>query len=250
MKKSIYSLLACVVLALSICACNNAGTESKTDDSSNVPKQEIAEPITSNDSVVVMDSVAMTKIEVDKNANVFSATDLKNLKNIVQKRIECIQHGSERCQSETNRDCTMNYCDNDDNGHNECLNRIVCCHEITPGDFQVMTGDLNGYATFDSTSIANIVVGANCKTQHIKFSISWLGNYIMARVNERPDDSKHTYYSVALLQGIYNKGVDSIRLYRGRNLTDANRKEIPFAVYYKGQDPDSPTYYDVSDTQP
>lgn len=136
----------------------------------------------------------------------------------------------------------------------KCGEVIASCHKITIGQFNILTNSGNdGHAVFTNQQLSSVLSGATCNVVWTRCYIhhGWFTTYYrMGQVTGYSPSGleAETYYSQRLLQYIYDRGVESITLYKG-TLTAENKLIIPFKIKY--QNPDMPDeYYDVSDTQP
>lgn len=180
------------------------------------------------------------------------------------------QSSAGKCAHVTTRNCGLgtDFCND-----TVCIGKILCCHAIDTATFNIMTlSGKSGYAPFHRKKIRRMLKNASCDRQRIRFRIDENDTYILTRVDTSSLQStrsaginRETYYSIALLQGIYNKRtrsglfklnkrIKSISVYRGVNVPKQNDDDpnklynlIPFIVTFGDG---SVGYFDVSETQP
>lgn len=241
MKHFIYKILAIVMLAIPFASRSQNDSVQKKIVGSNAGYQ-----IAANNFLA--------------NAN-FTEADLKKITDIYRAQQDCIGISTGDC---------ADFCEKP-----KCIEKILTCHEIKEGEFDLMTDrKKSGHAIFPRWQIHRMLKDANCSGQRIRFRIDENDTYILTRVDTssvptttRPAGiNRETHYSIALLQGIFNKRhkgglfklfnkkIKSVTLYRGVVLSpeknDDPSKEyylIPFIVTFGDG---SIGYFDVSETQP
>ncbi len=133
-----------------------------------------------------------------------------------------------------------------------CSSIIMNCHRIPFDTFQILTEGISGFATFSASKVL-AVLNDPCQN-------SWIRCYVhhglfntFFRISSQPDHINdgldfETYYSKPLLQGIYDKGITSIVLYKGI-LTSTGDYILPIKVNYISGEADV-EYYDISNDLP
>lgn len=179
-----------------------------------------------------------------------SPDDIYKYRKILKELEECPKRDTGRCSEHTTLNCEPVdvYCHPD---NAVCIQKIICCHNITEEQFNALLEDAPaGYAVFTNEQIENIVTKSECNSHRIRFRVE-NGWYYITRTDADDDDggvggSQYvTFYSVALLKGIFDSGIESVTLYRGINIDGI--EIIPFKVLdANGEE----KYYDLSDSQP
>lgn len=246
-KQFISSVLILLTLSVCIISCGSGNSEKGGEsDSLSAPQREQVSTEERNDSAIILGGLSFgddTLSNKDRN--------IKSVLSLIISQENCAASTTDSCASAqygTPTNCTDTgvYC-----GNSDCTKKIICCHRISEEIFDTLTENkTKGHAIFNQNKVHNIVIGANCKTQYIRFS-SYNTTYYMNRVNNinPTGDDWISYYSVALMQGLVDKGINSVVLYRGLIIKTpgVTYRIVPFQVNFTNGKVE---FYDVSDSQP
>lgn len=150
------------------------------------------------------------------------------------------------CSEDVGCGLSHNYCDP------ICKEKILVCHGISLEIFNTLTNHgQEGHAQFSSGEVYNVLSGTNCGTHWVRCYIHNENGTYYYRISAQPDYINdgleyETYYSIPLLQAIYDQGINNIKLYRG-TLTSTGDYILPIKVKYSNGDIG---YYDISNDLP
>lgn len=250
MKKLSILIFASMVLTLSITSCNSGEPKSGNVDSAATSDSATSlSKSTPVDDFVILASDSVDLEPEDKDVDDFVDKDNK-MADYFHRILTCVEDPGSDCAKSiqgANKDCSAEYC-----GKPECIEKIICCHNIQEDRFNVLTKQRRKkLGTLTLEKIKRIMDGAKCENEFVRVRV--LTRLHVERVQDRSTAklARKSYYSIALLQGILDKGGDitTFDFYKGwdTDLQGQRLRIIPFAVNYKST---PAKYYDVSDTHP
>lgn len=235
-KMTINPLIGFFAISLFLISCGNE--ESSTESGTAASKGSAS---TRSDTVIV--SAPIPQTDTNNFLPFAKRDDLKKYASrFYNEQPPCLEAESEDCGSAV-CDLSGDYCSD-----RQCLEKIKCCHRIEEWVFDSLTARKSqGHASFRSGQIDTVMRGARCGKDKIEFFIEG-GSYTIRKVtNITWGGSNHvSYYSVGLLQGILNRPINSIAIYRSIPI-EFNKNIVPFSVSYRDG---TVEFYDVSNDHP